>query len=172
GPYLQFFVRVINDTGGRILVTPATCALIIEKPAPRTLLSLDPEKVAKDVLKRGRFSGVLAAFFAGMATRRSTAVARDSQGNTATVVVTEPDRAAQRRADENARARAENNRARANAVLTESLKENTVFEGKEVNGWVFFEKKKYESGVFRILIPGNPSTVFEFPFEKSSKERF
>ncbi len=42
-----------------------------------------------------------------------------------------------------------------------ALKTNTVFPGRTVGGSIYFERKKYERGAFRILVD---NTIYDFMF--------
>jgi hypothetical protein len=171
GHYLEVLVFVANHTPERVFITPSTCAVLIEKPKPEMLLSLDPEQAARALERRGRWAEMLSAFAAGLATRQTAAVVRDDRGNTVgSVVVTQPDYAAQQRSRDAINAHRADNANAANYVRDVSLKANTLFSGQTMNGWVFFKNKKYTSAIVRILIPGTPSTVYEFPFEKLKAE--
>lgn len=171
-------VRVENRTEARVLVDPdRTRFMVIAKNEKDDfpMKPLDPDKVAKKIAGRAKWGNFWRSFAAGMATRTTTSQSQESgsfnvygprtsangtYSGSSTTTTTAPDYSARDRAAEaNARASAE---ARGEAELTRgnALRTTTLFPAHYVNGSIFFEHKKIERAVFRIMIG---QTVYNFP---------
>jgi hypothetical protein len=163
GKYLAFLVLIVNKSPQRFVVDPAAFFAKIETPKPFFLITIPADKVAKSMESEGRWRSAMSLFLAGMATRQTTGTVTDQTGNQSSITLTEPDRQAQRNAQQSVRDRNVANQAASNTIRDIGLRANTVFPETSLLGWVFFEKKKFNSltiGVFTGL------AMYEFPFTK------
>jgi hypothetical protein len=162
-----FDVGVENHTTGRILLDPASAQLLYRKKSGHVanLYPLTPEKVAGKIRGRHKWGNILRAFAAGMATRTTTSTTTESgtfssdagsgtyQGNATTTTTEADDEALQRVQRGNAR-RSAADAAEADVASTTALRANTVFPGRLIHGFIYFEHKQFERAVFSIVVNG------------------
>jgi hypothetical protein len=158
-----FLLRVDNYSGSRLLVDPNACSFELTQPKDLSVASLDPDRFARSLEKRGRWKSVLGLALAGLATRQSTIYASDSYGNSVTATITEPDYEARRNAQAAVLDRNAKNQRDADYVRTVSLKSNTLFNEHIITGWIYFERKNFEKGVLTCHFG---DTIYELPFQR------
>lgn len=163
---------VSNQTAQRIEIRPSEMTLELIMPEHQLFSYQDPDSVAKRVGHTSRWAYVFAGM-AGMGTQEShtTGTVTANDGSTATVdtTTTTRDSAAEDRAIHTIR---EGKRQRASTAAQferDSLRDNTVFPGEHVSGFVYFAPPKHykgrkaQEGEVDLRVPVS-DLVFEFPF--------
>lgn len=160
--FIVAFAAFLNHTEKPITIYPEHFQIKMSAPVNKVYNALDTETVAKKIKNQGRWRSILAAGLAGMATRQSTGTITDNRGNTATVIITEPDHAAQRNARRSREAREVANQTKADKADKWALKTHTLFKGETVDGAVFFKREKLAPGMILSFTIGD--TIFEIPY--------
>lgn len=156
-------VTLENRSDARLLIDPAIWTLNVVTPDERVLASKEPEKLARSLERRGVWSSALSEAGASLAKTQSTATVQNSDGTTSTATITTPDTAARARAAANSREQRATLDSVAAYVRQSSLRMNTLLPGQQVTGIVWFEDKKYDEVILKIIIG---DAVYEFPFSK------
>lgn len=160
----SFLISIENKSGGRIQIDPRLYRLDRLKPQPLSLSPLDPEKLARQMEKRGRWRTAVEALLTALAKgQTATAQVTDNTGYRGRVTVTGPDYETQREAQAAAQGRAAENQSEADLVRDVSLKPNTVFHGQTITGWIYFEKSWFDEAVLKITIG---DSIYELPFKR------
>lgn len=161
--YLACEVSVLNDTDKRIDVIPENFFLagVYDKGKADYVYSLPPTKLAKKIEGRVKWGNFFRTFAAGMATTTSTStVTGDLDG---TIKTTAPNLAAQRNAAIANQQAADSARQKAGWIIQDALLANTIFPKRHLSGMVYFERKKFETAFFNMIIDG---TAYSFGFNR------
>jgi hypothetical protein len=173
-------IMITNRSGQRFDVLPETFTLEVIAPKSKSLAYQSPDKLAKSIYRKARWSVALTMVAGSLATQQSTSkssaqgsvYATDNTGNlgygtykgNSTTTTTFPDYAARERADEQARNIIQSAADAIDYIYRVSLKANTLMPGRDIFGAVYFERDKKAEGVVLTIPVGN--TIFEFPFGK------
>ena len=140
----------INRTGNRILVQPERFVILHYKTEPDRLTektlsidrAIDPTAIAKRIKRGATWANVFSAMGAAAQTRESKMEARTNTGVTINGSETSPDYEARNRAAQSNADRSANAQSKANAIMETALLANTVFQGQQVGGYVYFPRNK------------------------------
>lgn len=169
-------VLVVNKSDTRRLVDPSMSrfAILDQDGRIASLTPIPAEKIANKITKRAMWANIFSGIAASVpqtSTAQSTTSGnvnvRGSDGSwgngtysgTTTTTLITPNSEAQRGAAEGNRHRSATAAGRAEQIQNAALKMNTLFPGEHAAGIIYFEKKKFQKGVFQILIDG---TIYQF----------
>ncbi len=161
--YLACEVSVLNSTEKRVDVIPENFFLAGTYDNGKTdyVYSLSPKKLATKIEGRVKWGSFFRTFAAGMATTASTStVTGDVNG---TITTTSPNLAAQRNAAIANQQAADKASQQAGWIIQDALLANTVFPKRYLSGMVYFERKKFETAFFSMIIDG---TGYSFGFNR------
>jgi hypothetical protein len=161
--YLACEVSVLNGTDKRVDVIPENFFLAGQFANGKAdyVYSLSPTKLAKKIEGRVKWGNFFRVFAAGMATATSTSTVTGDLN--ARITTTSPNVAAQRNAAIANQQAADSARQKADIVISDALLANTVFPKRYVSGMVYFERKKFETAFFSMIIDG---TAYSFGFNR------
>ena len=178
-------VVIINNSGSRIEVDPAQCALWVVGMRAHPLKYQKPEALVASVSGKARIKAALLVFSASGARSTytsSTSVSGSVSGSTAgppgisfhnasfdanaTTVTTGPDRVAQVRANQLADRLIANAMSDAEYIQEITLKANTVIPGDYRAGAVYFDRTNgHKAAILTVMAGGY---AFEFPVQLGS----
>jgi hypothetical protein len=162
--YFIFHVLILNTGAQSFDLRPEAISGDVLDQQERftgTVSALTPIEVAHKISKYG------SSFFRLRPMHTTVGTVTDSQGNTATVRTYEVDRAAEAAQAQIDAARAAHQAERASETYDLALKANTVFPGRDVDGVVFFEKKRVTSKGGLIFKLPLGDIAFEIPFGRA-----
>lgn len=179
GSHLVALVTVRNtDNRFSPVVDPAKVQIIgFDKNDKAVFLApIPPQKIASKFVNRAAWASALNSLSASLAKTRTTSSSMVN-GNlmitgtagtssvmvtgTETTSTTQQDRGAVARADEQNQGWMAGARANAQEVMDTALRANTIFPGKSISGFVYFERKKLKKVVVEVTV-GKIS--FDFPY--------
>jgi hypothetical protein len=160
--YITVFISFHNRSAKSFTIYPDSFKMQITSPYTKAYNPISAYDVANETERRGQWRVAFARALAGMATQQSTATITDNQGNSANVVITEPNQQVRRDAA-NATARQQaGNAERADSIRAYSLAANTLFQDQTAQGYVFFKKEKPMAGAIISFMIGD--VTYEVPF--------
>ena len=173
--YVRAWVYVSSEKGSSLKFDVFTRNISYSSIAPRPELRepVSADQVAKSIRNGSRWRAALVAGLGGFAT--TTATTQESgtfngSAGSATVngsfsgssTTTAPDYAARQRALNNASGIRSEAERKSDGITLTAFRDNTVFPGSEVNGFVYFKRDRAHdaSGVLRVILG---TLSIEFP---------